>query len=128
MPLPTFVTVNGFQYRGTTAFARGWVDADGDPIEVEADASFAGSLVDLLLDALTDASADRDITADSDTTRLEAAFAVLAREPLANIPALAAPAGTFADLAAATTYATNLNAKVTAILAALVAKGYMAAP
>jgi hypothetical protein len=32
MTLPAFVTVNGRQYRGTTAFARGWVDADGAAI------------------------------------------------------------------------------------------------
>lgn len=32
MSLPAFVTVNGRQYRGTTAFARGLVDANGGAI------------------------------------------------------------------------------------------------
>lgn len=132
MSLPTFVTINGFQFRGTTAFARGWVDANGTPIAQSDPAAYsptlADSLVDLVAAAALEADTTRDTTVDVDTTALEAAFAKLGREQLANTPALAAPGGTFADLAAATTYATNLNAKVTAVLAALVAKGYMAAP
>lgn len=130
MTLPTFVTIDGFQYRGTTAFARGWVDANGDPIAQTPSVAFppseAGAALDTLIAALAGATADRDITADVDTSALEAALAGLGREKMTYVAPLAAPAGNFADLAAATTYATNLNAKVTAVLAALVAKGYMA--
>lgn len=131
MALPAFVTVNGRQYRGTTAFARGWVDANGGAIAIPASdpypSGLGASILDLLLGAIADADATRDTTVDGDTTALEAALASLGREKLAFIAPLAAPGGTFADLAAATTYATNLDAKLTALLGALVTKGYMSA-
>ena len=128
MSLPAFVTVNGRQYRGTTAFARGWVDANGGALTIpESDPFPEGpipSLIDLLTAQLGTSTSQRDITADGDTTALEAAFAALAREPLAYI-APNANATTYADLAAAVTSYNLLNGKVTALLAALVAKGYM---
>jgi hypothetical protein len=131
MTVPAFVTIDGFRYRGTTAFARGWVDGNGTPIARESADAYApsqiGSTVDLLLAALSGASTDRDITADVDTDALEAALATLGREKLAYIAPQAPQVGDFASLAAVTTYVQAITAKQTALLAALVAKGYMAA-
>ncbi len=131
MSLPAFVTVNGFQFRGTTAFSRGWVDEDGEPIELAASepypAGLADSILDLLLAAVTDSDATRDITADSDTTALEAALSKLGREKLTYIAPLADSAVPFADLTAAANAHNALNAKLTALLAQLVAKLYMPA-
>ncbi len=131
MTVPAFVTIDGFRYRGTTAFARGWVDINGTPIARESADAYApsqiGSTVDLLLAALSGASTDRDITADVDTDALEAALATLGREKLAYIAPLAAAASPFASLTVAADEHNLLNAKVTALLAALVTKGYMAA-
>lgn len=95
MTLPAFVTVNGRQYRGSTAFARGLVDASGDPITPPAYQPFGPASEE-------------------------------AHDPLVKIAPLA-DATTFADLPAAVVGVNAVNAKVTALLAGLTAKGLMSA-